>query len=393
MARRSRLNKVDLPEDRGYSRERFWVKEAPDGTVRIGLALPAIQDEPPGVYFVHTRQTGYIQTGRKFGFVDFDSGRLDLVAPLSGRIVKVNAKLVADPKLLADDCFGEGWLLELNRVLPEALRALLDRDSFHGWVRFEREARLLGLNPVLSCTQEYTSGDPWPLESVVKLGGRVVLRAQPVREGRNETFTPQWRLGETWRVRTKYEQPSMAKVPDPKPLQKTCEWQYEVVDELCEVKGELCWALKVIEVNGVPPLQYLLLSIARSDFSLRLIEEVSAHDPTSRTRIPNDWGAEAYVELRRPRELIVDLPLFPLENQDEKRTVEVPEEPALVVEATFPEPKRMKLAIDAPNGRGGAIRSEQVWERGLPWWREARRLSGDRVLISGELLTTGGPLT
>src|SRR2546430_6441304 len=115
MARRFRLDKQDLPEELRYSRERLWAREFPDGRVRVGVALPAVQDEPPGVYFVDVRRTGYIATAKKFGFIDIDSGRFDLVAPLSGRVVKVNPHLYSNPGLVAVDPFGEGWLCELTR--------------------------------------------------------------------------------------------------------------------------------------------------------------------------------------------------------------------------------------------------------------------------------------
>ncbi len=385
MARRFKLRKTDLPEALKYSRERFWALEFPNGTIRIGLTLPAIQDEPPGVYFFHSRTSGYIQTGKKFGFVDLDSGRFDLVAPISGRIARINPKLASDPGLIAVDGFGEGWIVELTRVLPQALTALLDRDSFYGWLKFEREARRLGLEPTVAASHRIVSGEPWPQDIVFRFGGKVVLRSRPVRLGRNETFTPQWVVGQKWKVRTEFEQPSMAMVANPGNENCVRTFEYEVIEEFADVGGETCWQVKVTELEGPPVQKYVVLSIARGDFSLRLIEEVNAHDPRNRSRLPNDWGAEVYIELRRPRELIVDLPLFPAENRDERREVAVGEEPKVVVEARF-EPKRMLLSMQADPGRGSAIRSEQVWEAGLPWWKEARRTAGERVLIKGELV-------
>jgi glycine cleavage system H protein len=384
--KRSKLKKSDFPEDLRYSRERFWVREFPDGVVRVGLALQAVQDDVPGVYFYHSRNTGYIVTGKKFGFVDLDSGRFDLIAPLSGRIARVNPRLAEDPALIAADCYGDGWICDLTRVLPEALNALLDRDSFYGWLRFEREARRLGLEPTIGSTQRVVEGEPWPQDIVVKFGGKVILRSRPVREGRNGTFTPQWTVGLKWRVKTQFEQPSIMMVQDPANDLVVRKWEYEVVDDWTEVSGEPCWVVKVTEFDCPPPIKHHRLSIAKSDFSLRMIEEVNNQDDKLRTRLPNDWGAEGYIEMRRPRELIVDLPLFPPENVDEKRLVAVGEEPKYVVEAAF-EPKRMHVAMEADMPRENAkLRSEQTWELGLPWWKSAKRTMGDRTLITGELL-------
>jgi glycine cleavage system H protein len=387
MARDLKLKKSDLPADRRYSRERFWVEERPGGVYRIGLCMPSVQDDATGVYFLDMRRSGYIQTGKKFGFLDIDTGRFDLLAPFSGRIVRANGALRGDPGLVAVDCFGEGWLLELNRVLPQAWDALLDRDSFHGWLKFEREARRLGLDPTVSCSMRVADGEPWPQDIVLRFGGRVVLRSRPVRLGRNETFTPQWTQGQSWLVRTEFEQPSIAMVPDAANEPEKRLWRYTVVDEHGEVEGEACWVVEVLEVAESYPVQKkLLLSIAKGDFSLRMIEEVSREDPSARSRLPNDWGADVFLEMRRPRELIVDLPLFPPENRPERRIVSVGEEPPVTVEASFPDPRTMAIAMTASTPRL-SLRSEQTWERGLPWWRSARRLSGEKVLIRGELVT------
>ena len=386
MPRRLQLKKSALPADLRYSRERFWAREHKDGTVRLGVCLPAIQDEAPGVYFVDARRSGYIATGKKFGFVDLDTGRFDLIAPLSGRLVRMNPALLRDPGVMAQDCFGEGWICEVARVMPQAMAALLDRDSFYGWLRFEREARRLGLDPTIGCTHRLVEGEPWPEDIVFRFGGRVVVRSRAVRLGRNETFTPQWTLGQTWRVKTEFEQPSIVMVGDPPNDLVTRTFEYVVEDEFAEAEGEPCFRLRVTEVAKYEPQKYLLLYIAKQDFSLRMIEEVSAHDAAARSRLPNDWGAEGYVELRRARELIVDLPLFPPENLDEKRLVAVGQEPPYVAEATFPSSKRMELAMEAAMPHGPPIRSEQTWERGSPWWRSARRLAGDQVLMTAELI-------
>jgi len=386
MARDFKLNKSDLPANRRYSRERFWVEERPGGVYRIGVCMPAVQDDATGVYFLDIRRSGYMQTGKKIGTLDLDSGRFELLAPFSGRITAANGLLREDPGLIAVDCFGDGWLLEVNRVLPEAFDALLDRDSFHAWLRLEREARRLGIDPTVGCSMRVAAGEPWPQDIVFRFGGKVVLRSRPVRLGRNETFTPQWTQGQKWRVKTEFEQPSMAMVPGAPNEPAKRLWEYTVVDEFGEVGGEPCFVVDVLEIATYPVQKRLLLSIAKSDFSLRLVEEVSVHDPATRSRLPNDWGAELFMELRQPRELIIDLPLFPPENRPETRLVQVGEEPEVKLEAEFPTPRTMAIAMTAATRRA-TFRSEQTWERGLPWWKSARRLAGEQVLITGELVS------
>jgi len=382
-----RFKKAELPELARYSRERIWVMPTESGLVRLGAVGPALADRAVTAYFAEVRRRGYIVQGRRFGFIDIETGRFDLIAPFSARIARANPALDEDPGLVTSDPFGEGWLLELMKVAPALLEALLDRDTFYEHLRFEQECRRLGLQPSIKASWRLAEGSPWPDELRMEIGSRAIVRGRILRLGRNLTFTPQWGRGDRWKVRCEFTQPSIAMVPAEfaRPKLVVTKWQYEVIDDEGEVDGVPCYVVKVIEIEGAPPLTFYRLSIAKTDFTLRLIEEESVFDPSRRSRTPNDWGAETWIELRRPRELILDLPLFPPENRDETRVVTVAGEPEIRQEARFPDAKTMVLACESTL-RHGVLRSEQTWERGLPWWRSARRLIGDGVLITGELV-------
>jgi glycine cleavage system H protein len=386
---KARFKKSALPEDLRYSREKVWVAPTGvEGRYRLGLAFPAFGDERQTAYFVDCRRRGALVAQKPFGFIDIETGRIELVAPLSGRIVAANHDLADDPAIVSRDPFAGGWLVEIDRVPPGLVEKLYDRDGFYAYLQFEMEARRLGLAPTLGARYRLDDGDPWPQELRVELGGRLILRSRAVKLGRNETFTPQWTAGDAWRVRCEILQPSTAKVaPEfapPRITRRT--WQFEVIDDQGDAAGTPCYVVKAIEVDGAPPQSFFRLSIAKADFTLRLIEEQSVHDALRGTRTPNAWGAEGWVELRQPRELILDLPLFPAENRDEKRVVAAPGCASFMQETRFPDAKTMAIACDAQAG-DDAVRSEQVWERGLPWWRSARRLVGGAVVISGELVT------
>jgi glycine cleavage system H protein len=383
-----RLTRSAFPADRRYSRERIWVMPAAaPGTLRVGVAFPAWGEEARTAYFIDHLQRGYLVARKPFGSIDVEMGRIELVAPLSGRIVASNAALAEDPALASRDPFGAGWLCEITRVAPGDYEKLYDRDGFFAYLQFEMEARRLGLSPTLGARCRFEEGDPWPQDLRVELGGRLIVRTRAVKFGRNETFTPQWAVGDRWRVRCEVLQPSAAKMhaefAPPKVIERT--WAYEVIDDAADLGGEPCYVLRVIEVEGAPPLTFYRVFIAKQDFTLRLVEEESVHDARRRTRTPNDWGAEGFLELRKPRELILDLPLFPAENRDERRLVNVAGEPSYEQLTRFPDPATMVISCEAPL-REGRIRSEQTWRRGLPWWKSARRTTGERVLISGELL-------
>ena len=54
----------------------------------------------------------------------------DVIAPLSGEIVAVNAKVVDEPETINEDPYGEGWLVRIRLSDPAELDALLDVGAY-----------------------------------------------------------------------------------------------------------------------------------------------------------------------------------------------------------------------------------------------------------------------
>jgi glycine cleavage system H protein len=58
----------------------------------------------------------------------------DVVAPLSGEIVDVNAKVVDAPETVNDDPYGEGWLVRIRLSDPSESDDLLDAQAYLGFI-------------------------------------------------------------------------------------------------------------------------------------------------------------------------------------------------------------------------------------------------------------------
>ena len=58
----------------------------------------------------------------------------DLIAPLSGEVLEVNAKVVDAPETVNEDPYGEGWLVRIRVGDPSEVDSLLDAAAY-------REAR------------------------------------------------------------------------------------------------------------------------------------------------------------------------------------------------------------------------------------------------------------
>ncbi len=54
----------------------------------------------------------------------------DLIAPLSGEILEVNAALADAPETINEDPYGDGWLIKIRLGDPAEVASLLDVDAY-----------------------------------------------------------------------------------------------------------------------------------------------------------------------------------------------------------------------------------------------------------------------
>ena len=59
----------------------------------------------------------------------------DLIAPLSGEIVKVNSDLATSLKVLQKDPYGDGWFIKVRLAEADNLDSLMDEDEYEEHIK------------------------------------------------------------------------------------------------------------------------------------------------------------------------------------------------------------------------------------------------------------------
>ncbi len=119
------------PEELRYHREHDWARiDGDEATLGITwFAQDALGElvhyEPPEVGATISKDASY-------GEVESVKAVSDVVAPLSGEVVEVNEKVVAEPETVNDDPYGEGWLVRVRLSDPGEQDGLMDRDTYVG---------------------------------------------------------------------------------------------------------------------------------------------------------------------------------------------------------------------------------------------------------------------
>lgn len=118
-----------IPEDRIYSTEHEWLKL--EGTkASIGISDHA-QCALGDVVYVELPDVGQnIIMGKAIGVVESVKAVSDIFAPMSGKIIAINHKVIENPELINKDPYGEGWLLMIELSDLSQKNRLLDKVSY-----------------------------------------------------------------------------------------------------------------------------------------------------------------------------------------------------------------------------------------------------------------------
>jgi glycine cleavage system H protein len=74
------------------------------------------------VYFLEWRiDPGLVTLKQEIGYIETQKATSGLYAPVSGCIVRFNARLLEDPSTINVDNYGLGWLFELSGELNDVL--------------------------------------------------------------------------------------------------------------------------------------------------------------------------------------------------------------------------------------------------------------------------------
>jgi len=103
----------EVPEQLYYTKEHEWVSVS-GNTATVGITDYA-QKSLHEVVYVELPEVGRELTqGEVMGSVESVKAVSDIYAPVSGKVVEVNEKLLDEPETLNNDPYGEGWIAKIE---------------------------------------------------------------------------------------------------------------------------------------------------------------------------------------------------------------------------------------------------------------------------------------
>jgi glycine cleavage system H protein len=117
------------PDDLRYHRDHDWARLEGDEAV-LGITWFAQDALGELVHFEAPEVGAAIAAGESYGEVESVKAVSDVIAPLSGEVLEVNARAIDAPELVNDDPYGEGWLVRVRLTNPAEAQSLLDAAAY-----------------------------------------------------------------------------------------------------------------------------------------------------------------------------------------------------------------------------------------------------------------------
>ncbi|MEA5467774.1 glycine cleavage system protein GcvH [Spirulina sp. 06S082] len=126
----------EYPEDLKYLDSHEYVRL--DGEIAtVGITAFAV-DQLGDIVFLELPEVGdAVEMGGNFGSIESVKAVEDLASPVSGTVIDRNEPLLESPEAIAEDPYGEGWLLKIRLDDPDEELETIDATEYRAQVEGE----------------------------------------------------------------------------------------------------------------------------------------------------------------------------------------------------------------------------------------------------------------
>jgi Glycine cleavage system H protein (lipoate-binding) len=106
---------MKIPKNLLFSEDHVWVLPKQRNIARIGITEFILQesDEIEKIN-MYVEEDTEIEAGDIIGEIETSDGTVEIVSPISGRVLKLNQDVIDNPETIIEDPYKEGWLMEIE---------------------------------------------------------------------------------------------------------------------------------------------------------------------------------------------------------------------------------------------------------------------------------------
>jgi glycine cleavage system H protein len=117
------------PEDLRYHPEHDWARVEGD-LATLGITWYAQDALGEIVHYEPPDEGSSLAKDESYGEVESVKAVSEVISPLTGDVVEVNAKVVDEPETINDDPYGDGWLVRVRLTDPAEVDELLEAAAY-----------------------------------------------------------------------------------------------------------------------------------------------------------------------------------------------------------------------------------------------------------------------
>ena len=121
------------PDDLRYNNEHDWARIEGDEAT-LGITWFAQDSLGELVHYEAPEAGSTVTKDESYGEVESVKAVSDLISPLSGTVLEVNPKVVAEPETVNEDPYGDGWLARIRLGDASEVDDLLDAAAYKTFV-------------------------------------------------------------------------------------------------------------------------------------------------------------------------------------------------------------------------------------------------------------------
>ena len=121
---------IYYPTELSYTVTHEWIKRDSETVVTIGITEHA-QDQLGDIVFVDLPELNSAAClGEEIAVIESVKTAADIYSPISGEVIEINDALIAQPELINQDSYHDGWLFRIQINDDNELAKLLSSDQY-----------------------------------------------------------------------------------------------------------------------------------------------------------------------------------------------------------------------------------------------------------------------
>lgn len=117
-----------------YTEEHEWLRTEDDGTIVVGITAHAAEQLGDIVFIELPEEGDEMAKDDEVVVIESVKAASDILAPLDGEVLEVNAAIVEEPGKINDDAEGDGWFFRLKPADLAPMEEYMDEAAYKAFI-------------------------------------------------------------------------------------------------------------------------------------------------------------------------------------------------------------------------------------------------------------------